>query len=157
RSRCDVPGRVSSSPRTAATPAGRARRCGRRSDDHHRRASVRPSRRARRRRARRRCARRTRRKGHDGNERASIAGAGGLPRRGWLISVSLLLALGAASYALKPIGPVLAGGRELGPRVRRTLDLVAVPLLAALILVQTLGTDHRLVPDPPPPAVGGAR
>jgi len=72
------------------------------------------------------------------------------------MSWTLLLALGGASYALKAVGPVLAGGRELGPRVRRTLDLVAVPLLAALILVQTLGTGHRLVLDARLPAVAVA-
>ena len=63
------------------------------------------------------------------------------------MSWSILLALCVASYALKAVGPVLAGGRQPGPHVRRTLDLVAVPLLAALILVQTLGDGHRLVLD----------
>lgn len=58
-----------------------------------------------------------------------------------------ILALCLISYALKALGPVLAGGRELGPRLRRTLDLVAVPLLAALILTQTLGAGLRLVLD----------
>jgi branched-subunit amino acid transport protein len=51
---------------------------------------------------------------------------------------------------------VLAGGRQLGPQVRRTLDLVAVPLLAALILVQTLGAGHRLVMDARVPALAVA-
>ena len=55
-----------------------------------------------------------------------------------------LLALCAVSYALKALGPVLAGGRQLGSQARRTLDLVAVPLLAALILVQTVGDGQRL-------------
>ena len=64
-----------------------------------------------------------------------------------------LLALSAISYALKASGPVLAGGRRLGPQVRQTLDLVAVPLLAALILVQTVGDGHRLVLDARVPAL----
>lgn len=72
------------------------------------------------------------------------------------MSWTVLLVLGAASYALKAVGPVLAGGRQLGPQVRRTLDLVAVPLLAALILVQTLGDGHRLVIDARLPALGAA-
>jgi branched-subunit amino acid transport protein len=55
-----------------------------------------------------------------------------------------LIALCAISYALKASGPVLAGGRRLGPGVRQTLDLVAVPLLAALILVQTVSDGNRL-------------
>ena len=54
------------------------------------------------------------------------------------MSWTALLALCGVSYALKAVGPVLAGGRPLGARLRRMLDLVAVPLLAALILVQTL-------------------
>lgn len=65
-----------------------------------------------------------------------------------------LLALCAASYGLKAAGPLLAGGRPLGPRVRMTLDLVPVPLLAALILVQTVSNGHRLVIDARAPALG---
>jgi branched chain amino acid efflux pump len=72
------------------------------------------------------------------------------------MSWTALLALCAISYALKASGPVLAGGRRLGPQVRGGLDLVAVPLLAALILVQTLGDGHRLVLDARAPAVGVA-
>ena len=67
-----------------------------------------------------------------------------------------LLALSVVSYALKASGPVLAGGRRLGPGVRQTLDLVAVPLLAALILVQTVGDGHRLVLDARVPALAVA-
>ena len=72
------------------------------------------------------------------------------------MSWTVLLVLGAVSYALKAVGPLLAGGRQLGPQVRRTLDLVAVPLLAALILVQTLGDGHRLVIDARLPALAVA-
>lgn len=72
------------------------------------------------------------------------------------MSWTVLLALGAASYALKAAGPILAGGRELGPQLRQVLDLVAVPLLAALILVQTLGDGHRLALDPRVPALAVA-
>jgi branched-subunit amino acid transport protein len=67
-----------------------------------------------------------------------------------------LLALCAISYALKASGPVLAGGRQLGPQVRQALDLVAVPLLAALILVQTVGAGHRIVLDARAPALAVA-
>jgi branched-subunit amino acid transport protein len=72
------------------------------------------------------------------------------------MSWSALLALCAISYALKASGPVLAGGRRLGPQARLTLDLVAVPLLAALILVQTVGGGHRLVLDARVPALAVA-
>lgn len=72
------------------------------------------------------------------------------------MSWTVLLVLCAVSYGLKAVGPVLAGGRELGPRTRRTLDLVSVPLLAALILTQTAGDGHRLVADARLPALAVA-
>jgi len=68
----------------------------------------------------------------------------------------VLLALAAVSYGLKAAGPLLAGARELGPGVRRALDLVAVPLLAALILTQTVGDGSRLVLDARLPALAVA-
>jgi branched chain amino acid efflux pump len=63
------------------------------------------------------------------------------------MSWTTLLALGGVSYALKAVGPLLAGGRQLGPQTRRILELVAVPLLAALIVVQALANRHRLLID----------
>jgi branched-subunit amino acid transport protein len=63
------------------------------------------------------------------------------------VSWTILLALGATSYALKAVGPLLASGRQLGRQTRRMLELVAVPLLAALIVVQTLSNGQRLVID----------
>jgi branched-subunit amino acid transport protein len=68
----------------------------------------------------------------------------------------VLLALCAVSYALKAFGPVLVGGRELGPRTRLALDLVAVPLLAALILTQTVADETGLVLDARLPALAVA-
>ena len=65
-------------------------------------------------------------------------------------------ALSAISYALKAVGPLLAGGRRLSPRVRQVLDLVPVPLLAALIATQTFGAGHRLVIDARAPALAVA-
>jgi branched-subunit amino acid transport protein len=67
-----------------------------------------------------------------------------------------LLGLAAAAYALKAIGPVLAGQREVRPGFAQILDLVAVPLLAALIVVQTLDGGGRLVADARIPALGVA-
>jgi len=72
------------------------------------------------------------------------------------MSWTALLALCAVSYALKAVGPVLAGGRELGPRARLALDLVAVPLLAALILVQTVGEGNDVTVDARLPALAVA-
>jgi branched-subunit amino acid transport protein len=60
------------------------------------------------------------------------------------------------SYVLKAVGPVCAGGRQLAPGLRRTLDLVAVPLLAALIAVQTLGTGPHYVLGARAPALAVA-
>ena len=70
----------------------------------------------------------------------------------WWIVVAL--ALGA--YTLKAVGPVLAGGRTFAGRPRVVLDLIAVPLLAALILVQTLDGGGRLIVDARVPALGVA-
>ena len=64
-----------------------------------------------------------------------------------------LLGLAAASYLLKAIGPVLAGQREVRPAVAQVLDLVAIPLLAALILIQTLDGGQRIVFDARVPAL----
>ena len=64
-----------------------------------------------------------------------------------------LLGLAAASYLLKAIGPVLAGQRQLRPAVGQVLDLVAVPLLAALILIQTLDGGRQIVFDARVPAL----
>ena len=72
------------------------------------------------------------------------------------MSWTVLLALCAISYALKASGPLLAGGRDLGPRARQVLDLIPVPLLAALILTGTLASGHRLVIDARLPALGVA-
>jgi branched-subunit amino acid transport protein len=72
------------------------------------------------------------------------------------MSWTVLLALCAVSYAFKAVGPLFAGGRQLGPQIRRTLDLVPVPLLAALILAQTLGDGHRIVVDARAPALAVA-
>jgi branched-subunit amino acid transport protein len=63
------------------------------------------------------------------------------------MSWTVLLTLGAVSYALKAVGPLLAGGRQLGAQARRVLELVAVPLLAGVIVMQTLADGHRLVID----------
>jgi branched-subunit amino acid transport protein len=72
------------------------------------------------------------------------------------VSWTALLALAGAAYALKALGPVLVGTRELGPGVRGVLDLVAIPLLAALVLVQTFDGGERIVLDARVPALGVA-
>jgi len=72
------------------------------------------------------------------------------------MSWATLLALAAGTYALKALGPLVLGDREPSPRTARLLALLAVPLLAALIVVQTVGDGERLVLDARVPALAVA-
>ena len=72
------------------------------------------------------------------------------------MSWAALLALAAGGYALKALGPLVLADRELSPGLERVLALIAVPLLAALIVVQTLGTGGRVEVDARVPALGVA-
>jgi len=64
-----------------------------------------------------------------------------------------ILVLAAAAYAFKAIGPLVIGRRTLAPELTQVLELVAVPVLAGLILVQTLDGGGRLVIDARVPAM----
>lgn len=57
----------------------------------------------------------------------------------------LVLALG--SYLLKGVGPLLAGGRALPARLDRVVGLLPPALLAALVVVQTVGDGRAVVLD----------
>jgi branched-subunit amino acid transport protein len=72
------------------------------------------------------------------------------------MSWAALLALAAAAYLLKAIGPVFAGRRTIDGDLRTVLDLVAVPLIGALVLVQTLDGGERIVLDARVPALAVA-
>jgi len=52
----------------------------------------------------------------------------------WITIV--VLALG--TVAIKAVGPIAVGGRDLSPRARAVVVLVAPSLLAALVLYETL-------------------
>ena len=69
------------------------------------------------------------------------------------MSWTAVLALCAAAYALKALGVLLA--RRVTPEAaaRWSLELVVVPVLAALVLVQTLDGGERIVADARLPAV----
>ncbi len=72
------------------------------------------------------------------------------------MSWAALLALAAAAYALKAAGPVFAGQRDLRPGLSDVLALLTLPLLAALIVVQTFDGGERLVVDARLPALAVA-
>jgi branched-subunit amino acid transport protein len=72
------------------------------------------------------------------------------------MSWAALIGLGCAAYALKALGPLLLGEREVRPDVAGVLALLSIPLLAALVLVQTLDGGERLVADARLPALGVA-
>jgi len=52
-----------------------------------------------------------------------------------------------ANVAIKAAGPVLAGGRELPPRVNDVIALLTPALLAALVVTETFGEDGHLALD----------
>ena len=64
-----------------------------------------------------------------------------------------LLALGAVSFSLKALGPVVLGGRDLPPRLVELLELVPVAMLAALVLVGAVTDGRRLQLDARLPAL----
>lgn len=66
---------------------------------------------------------------------------------GWLLIVALGL------YAQKAAGPLLLAGRDVPAGARRALALLAVPLLGALVVVQTLSEGQQLQLDVRAPAV----
>lgn len=60
---------------------------------------------------------------------------------------SAVILVGVATIAIKAAGPVLASGRELGPRTGRMVALVGPALLAALVATQAFSSDAELVLD----------
>lgn len=61
----------------------------------------------------------------------------------WIV----VLVVGLATMALKAVGPLLLGGRQLPTRVLAVVALLGPALLAALVVTQTLGEDEALVVD----------
>ena len=64
-----------------------------------------------------------------------------------------MLALGLGSYALRLLGLSLAGREVVSPVAARFLALLPGPLLAALVVVQTVGQGAGLTVDARLPAV----
>ncbi|UJA21335.1 AzlD domain-containing protein [Thermoleophilia bacterium SCSIO 60948] len=50
-----------------------------------------------------------------------------------------IIALAVTTALIRVSGPILLGGRELPPTAQRVVSLVAPALLAALVVVETLG------------------
>ena len=72
------------------------------------------------------------------------------------MSWAAVLGLGGAAYVLKALGPVLLGRRRLPGDVVEVLEMLAVPLLGALVAVQTFGLGRSLVLDARAPAMAVA-
>ena len=61
----------------------------------------------------------------------------------WIV----VAAVGAATVAMKAVGPVALGGRELPPRLAGVVALLAPAVLAALVVTQAVGGNRELVLD----------
>lgn len=69
---------------------------------------------------------------------------------------TLVLSLAAGAYALKALGFVVIGGRQLPPVVVRCLALIPPALITALIVKDTFAIGHELVLDERALGVGAA-
>ena len=58
-----------------------------------------------------------------------------------------IIAVALANAAIKAMGPLLVGGRDLPPRVVAVIALLAPALLSALVVTETFGEDRHLVLD----------
>jgi branched-subunit amino acid transport protein len=59
----------------------------------------------------------------------------------------VIAAVGAATIALKSVGPVLLGGKSLPEDLTGVVALLAPALLAALVVTQAVGGDEEIVLD----------
>lgn len=66
---------------------------------------------------------------------------------------TVVTAVGAITIGIKALGPTLMGGKPLAPGLNAVVALLAPALLAALVAVNTLGTDRDLVIDARLPGV----
>jgi branched-subunit amino acid transport protein len=58
-----------------------------------------------------------------------------------------ILAVTLASAAIRAVGPVLLGGRELPSSANAVIALLVPSVLTALVVTETFGEDGRLVLD----------
>lgn len=72
------------------------------------------------------------------------------PSEGAIVVTALwitILAVALASAAIRAVGPVLLGGRELPSSANAVIVLLVPAVLTALVVTQTFGEDGRLVLD----------
>jgi branched-subunit amino acid transport protein len=67
----------------------------------------------------------------------------------WIV----VIVVGAGTMVFKAAGPVFIGKRELPPRVRSVVDLLAPVMLTALVVTQTFGGDEAITVDARVPGV----
>lgn len=58
-----------------------------------------------------------------------------------------IAAVAAVNFALKAVGPVVAGGRELPAWAPRVIAMLAPAMLTALVVVGVISDGNRLVID----------
>jgi uncharacterized membrane protein len=58
-----------------------------------------------------------------------------------------IVAVAIANAAIKAVGPVLVGGRDLPPRIVSVIALLAPALLTALVITETFSEDRHYVLD----------
>ncbi|MGH2540385.1 MAG: AzlD domain-containing protein [Actinomycetota bacterium] len=66
---------------------------------------------------------------------------------------TVVVVVGVMTIAIKGLGPMLLGGKSLPARVNAVVGLLAPALLAALVVVNTLGGDRELEVDARLPGV----
>jgi branched-subunit amino acid transport protein len=59
-----------------------------------------------------------------------------------------VLIVGAVTIGLKSAGTLILQGREIPARLNGMIELLAPVMLAALVVTNTFGGDHKLVLDP---------
>ena len=69
------------------------------------------------------------------------------------MSWTALLLISAGCYLMKAFGPLVLADRSLPPTAARLVGLQAVPVLAALVVIQTVSSGDRLVLDARLPAL----
>jgi uncharacterized membrane protein len=58
-----------------------------------------------------------------------------------------IVAVAIANAAIKAVGPVLVGGRDLPPRIVSVIALLAPALLTALVITETFSEDRHYMLD----------